>query len=410
MIESALTEAAKSELRYEHLKQPDWFQESLETLEPLLCQKNQLYAKWLSTGQTNDRRRFSEARAAARKAVRAAKNYWYQHKAKEAQQGRFGGKLVWACIRDMQRCRRGLRPIRSTTVKDENGSPCVTTTSRHQRWRRHFTSVLNIQSHFTLAVLEKSDQRPLRPSLAELPSMAEVMEAVKKLQCRKAAGSNGISPEMVKTACKDEVFRGYLLDLIQSTWRERRVPQQWSDAIFVPVPKKGDLSQCDNWRGISLLDVVGKVAARVVHGRLQDLAESVLPESQCGFRKGRGCTDMIYAVRQLVEKSWEHQAKVWLVFIDLKKAYDSVPREALWMALEKLGVPEQLTDLIRSFHQGMKAKIRLEDEVLEEIEVNSGLRQGCCIAPALFNLPAHGPVGGKDERCERSWGLLKAQG
>ena len=56
------------------------------------------------------------------------------------------------------------------------------------------------------------------------------------------------------------------------------------------------------------------------------------------------------------------------------------------MALEKLGVPESMIDLVRSFHQGMKAKIRLEEEEMEEIEVNVGLRQGCCMAPALFNL------------------------
>ena len=74
----------------------------------------------------------------------------------------------------------------------------------------------------------------------------------------------------------------------------------------MPIPKKGDLSNCDNWRGISLLDVVGKV---IVQDRLQQLAEEELPESQCGFRKGRGCTDMTFVVCQLVEKTWEHQTK-----------------------------------------------------------------------------------------------------
>jgi hypothetical protein len=58
------------------------------------------------------------------------------------------------------------------------------------------------------------------------------------------------------------------------------------------------------------------------------LAEEELPESQCGFRKGRGCSDMIFTVHQLVEKSWEHRAKMFFLFIDLRKAYDSVPRAA----------------------------------------------------------------------------------
>ena len=69
-----------------------------------------------------------------------------------------------------------------------------------------------------------------------------------------------------------------------------------------------------------LLDVVGKVVARVLQVRLQKVAEEELPESQCGFRKARSCADMIFTVRQLVEKSWEHKSKVFLTFIDLKKA------------------------------------------------------------------------------------------
>ena len=82
--------------------------------------------------------------------------------------------------------------------------------------------------------------------------------------------------------------------------------------------------------------------------RLQKLAEEELPESQCGFRMGRSCADMIFTVRQLVEKSWEHSSKVFLPLIDLKKAYDSVPREVLWMALRKRGVPEETISLIQS--------------------------------------------------------------
>ena len=130
-----------------------------------------------------------------------------------------------------------------------------------------------------------------------------------------------------------------------------------------------------------MLDVVGKVVARVLQERLQELGEVELPEAQCGFRKGRSCMDMIFAVRQLVEKSWEHEAKLFLTFVDLKKAYDSVPRAALWIALKKLGVPDNTIQLIRSFHQGMKATIRLEGKLTEEFDVDNGLQQGCCLAP-----------------------------
>ena len=116
------------------------------------------------------------------------------------------------------------------------------------------------------------------------------------------------------------------------------------------------------------------------------MAEDELPESQCGFRKGRSCADMIFTVRQLVEKSCEHKSKAFFTFIDLKKAYDSVPREAMWMALAKLGVPDETIQVIKSFHQDMKARIRMGGVMLKSIDVKNGLRQGCCMAPVLFNL------------------------
>ena len=93
------------------------------------------------------------------------------------------------------------------------------------------------------------------------------------------------------------------------------------------------------------------------------MAEEVLTKSQCGFRRGRSCSDMVFTMRQLVEKSWEHLAKLFVTFIDLQKAYDSVPRNAMWMALRKLGVPDSIISLIGSFHQGRRATIQLDGEL-----------------------------------------------
>ena len=385
-VRSALTGAAKTVLGEKKRSDPDWFQESAAKLETLFQKRHQLYLKWLSSGLICDKQKFAQARSEACRAVRAAKNAWFSGKAEEAQQVRFGGKKVWRCIRDMQHGKRGLIPSRLNTILDEEGNICVTTDAQQQRWRRHFTKVLNLQSQFNVNEIMKARQRPVRHQLAELPTMEELMQAIGKVKNGKAAGSSGILPEMIKEACSDATFLELLLDLVQTAWNESRVPQDWSDALLVPIPKKGNLKNCDNWRGVALLEVVGKVTAKIIQGKLQDLAEEELPESQCGFRKGRGCSDMIFTVRQLVEKSWEHKAKFLLVFVDLKKAYDSVPREALWLALSKLGVPESLIQFIRSFHSGMQATIRLNNDTLEPIDVNNGLRQGCTMAPVLFNL------------------------
>ena len=97
---------------------------------------------------------------------------------------------------------------------------------------------------------------------------------------------------------------------------------------------------------------------------------------------------MIFTVRQLTEKANQHRTKEFLVFVDLKKAYDSVPREGLWTTLEKMWIPEELIDIVRSFHDNMKASIRVDGELLEETEIENGLRQRCTMARSLFNLYA----------------------
>ena len=148
--------------------------------------------------------------------------------------------------------------------------------------------------------LQKARQRPLRPNMSALPSEEEIWGAIGKLKSGKAGGGSGILPEMVKADSCEEGFFHLLMDLVPAAWCECRVPKEWSDAVPVPITKKGDLGKCDNWRGISLFNVVRKVIARIFQERVQELAEGVLPESQCGFRKTRGCTDMIFINPQLV--------------------------------------------------------------------------------------------------------------
>ena len=378
-----MVEAATEVLGHKKKHQPDCFRENEDSLEPFFKRRNKLYSNWLSNNRNPDYKKYVKARKEAHKAVREAKYTWFRKKVDKAQRGRFGGIEVWRSIRDMQHACRSLIHQRNGNI---NGDPCTSKEEEQQRWKRHFASILNVESHFNPTELGKVNQRPMRPQLAELPSIEDLQKAISKIKNGKAGGSLGTLPEMVKIACQDSDIIRRLLKLTHAVWKEKRVPKDWADAILIPIPKKGDLSVCDNWRGISLLDGVGKVIARVLQDRLQQLAEEELPESQCGFRKGRGCTDMTCTVRQIVEKAWEHQAKIFILFIDLRKAYDSVPRQALWLALAKLGIPESTIQLVRSFHQDMQATVQLDGDSSDPIDVGNVLRQGCCMALVLFNL------------------------
>ena len=122
-LKSALCDGAKTELGYEDRKQPDWFRESENDLKSLFSEKNRLYVLWVSTSKDVYKTKYKVARRTARRAMRVAKDKWFQRKASEAERGRHGGKLVWKCIRDIQRGRRGLVPTRSAIIRDEDGVP-----------------------------------------------------------------------------------------------------------------------------------------------------------------------------------------------------------------------------------------------------------------------------------------------
>lgn len=261
---SALTEAADDVLGRVRNSQPDWFRESMEELKPLLQHRNDAYRRWLNSKKSVDLSRFKEARNASRRAVRNTKNRWFQEKAEEAERERFGGKKVWKCIRDMQRGRRGLRPSREVNIHNEDGEPCKTTDAQHQRWRQHFNSVLNIRTRFAATEMDRVRQREVKADLANTPSLLEITRALGQLKNGKAAGISGILPEMLKAGRKNKEFVGMIMDLVRSTWEEKCVPQEWVDAVLIPIPKKGNLHRCDSWRGIALLEVVGKVVARII--------------------------------------------------------------------------------------------------------------------------------------------------
>ena len=159
------------------------------------------------------------------------------------------------------------------------------------------------------------------------------------------------------------------------------------DANIVTLCKnKGDLSDCNTYRGISLLSVVGKVFARVAMTKLQILAERTFPESQCGFRTGRSTIAMIFSVRQLQEKCREQRRPLFIAFIDLTKAFDLVSRRGLFNLLENIGCPPKLLSVISSFHNNMKGTVNYDGATSEPFEIHSGVKQGCVLAPTLFSI------------------------
>ena len=114
-------------------------------------------------------------------------------------------------------------------------------------------------------------------------------------------------------------------------------------------------------------------------------------EEQCGFRQGRGCTDQVFAVRQVCEKYLANGKDVFHAFMDLEMPYDTINRHGMWQMLRVYGVGEKLLKAVQSFYLDCRECVRVGD-VSEWFPVNVGLRQGCVMCPWLFNVYMDGVV------------------
>jgi hypothetical protein len=164
------------------------------------------------------------------------------------------------------------------------------------------------------------------------------------------------------------------------------VPAEWLKAVIMPLFKKGARNKCENWRGISLLSVTSKILAQIILTRLVNIIDEHLDEAQAGFRKGRGCVDQIFSLRCVSEKAKEMNLTLWLCFIDLKAAYDTVNRYGLWRILGEYGVSKHLIELIGALYEDTSAQVKVDNELSEEFKIKTGLRQGCLLSPCLFNI------------------------
>ena len=189
---------------------------------------------------------------------------------------------------------------------------------------------------------------------------------------RKAVGPDGLPAELMKVLADE----GELNTL--GKWWGGGVPQQWKDATIKVLHKKKDRTECDNYRGISLMAHAGKALLEVIAGRLSDYCkrEDILPEEQCGFRRQRSTVGMMFVVRRLQEQARKKDTLLNLCFIDLTKAYDSVDRILLWDVLARFGVPPRMLAVIRHFHDGMQACVRLDDGECLQISLTWGKVSG----------------------------------
>jgi hypothetical protein len=133
---------------------------------------------------------------------------------------------------------------------------------------------------------------------------------------------------------------------IMKIWEQEKIPYEWTEGIVCPIYKKGDKTQCHNYRGISVLNITYTIFAILLYNRLSMVMEPEIGNYQMGFRPNRSTIDNIFIVRQIYEKFYEYSVDLHNVFIDFSYAFDTVNRDVIHNSLIKYNVPDKLIRLI----------------------------------------------------------------
>jgi len=267
-------------------------------------------------------------------------------------------------------------------VKDRTGGIITGEREKVERWREHFSNILNRPEPVRTTQIREA-QKDLEVDTTEI-KIEEVREAVKSLKSGKSPGEDGIDAQML-TAGGETTVRA-LHQVLSEIWDKEQAPVEWHTGLIVRLPKKGDLGDCNNWRGITLLPVTLKVFCKILLNRLKRATEKVLRKEQAGFRSGKSCTDQIFTLRQILEQCTEWNSTVYINFVDFEKAFDSLHRPSLWKILRYHGIPLKIVNTIKMLYSDPQCKVICGSCTTESFSVTTGVKQGCLLSPLLFIL------------------------
>jgi len=182
-------------------------------------------------------------------------------------------------------------------VKDEKDDLVADSHSIMARWRKYFSQLFNVHGFEEVGQAEIHTAEPLVPE----PSASEFVLAIYKLKSHKSPGIDQIPAELIKAGGRTSCLE--IHKLITSIWKKEKLPEEWKESIIIPIHKKGDNTDCNNYRGISLLQATYKILSNILLSRLIPYSQEIIGNHQCGFRCNKSTIDHIFCIRQILEKN-----------------------------------------------------------------------------------------------------------
>lgn len=337
------------------------------SVEKRIREKENAYRKWLSTQDDDDKKMYSQISRETKKEIIKAKNAAWEKKCEEIDQciGSTKARESWKLIKNLRTNETQCSALQLISL---------------QQWKQYYQELMkeDRKEFINGYSINMGDIE----NVVEDITVNEIGKALRTFKNGKSPGPGAVCMELIKHG--PSVLLEILCQLYNRCMKGETLPEDFRKGYISNIYKKGDRKQCGNYRGITVLCSIGRLYGKILKFRLE--MELIDVEEQSGFRAGRSCTDNIFSIRQVTDKRLAHNLETHLVFIDLRKAYDTVPLNKLWMAMQKQDVKMYLLKAVKDLYSSNVSQIKIGRNLSEPFSVNKGLRQGCCIAPTLFKL------------------------
>ena len=214
----------------------------------------------------------------------------------------------------------------------------MTEAEQDTRWTEHSSEVLNRPPPPTEADVPEAETD--LDVNTDPPRKEEIIAAIKSLENGKSPRHDNLSAEVFKA--NPQLAADLPQLLFTDIWLRKKLPKDWTEGVTVKIPKKGAFNNCNNCRGITLLPVPSKILAKIIIQQKVDTVNQQLRREQAGFRKGKGCTDQISTLRNIIEQCTEWQRQLCINFVVFEKALTACTGKVCGTSFRPMGYHSRL--------------------------------------------------------------------
>lgn len=346
-----------------------------EEVKKEIKKKKQAWKRYITTRNEQDKEEYNTTRRRVKNIIKNAKRKSWEDFGNEIQESyTSNNRRFWARVRAMKEEKR--KEIAG--VKDKQNNLQTNVANILRVWKEYFEDKFNTETEEQ----EQDNEQEAEEAELEGISRDEIKEAMQNIKTGKAGGEDKLDPEMIKYLGEQGI--DWFWKICNTAWESREIPSDWENNLVIPIHKKGERANCDNYRAICLASSSFKIYTKIIEKRVRQIAGNEIEDEQAAFMPGRQTNDNICIIRNIIERSLQSGEETILAFIDLRAAFDSIEREVVWNCLEEINIPKSLIQIIRSTYNRVKGKVQIAGTRSDEFEWKKGIKQGDSLSPLLF--------------------------